>query len=55
LAEEVKNAKVSEDSEILQLAQELLKKINSDGRRSGGTSLLTKIFEFGRLIFCCAF
>jgi hypothetical protein len=30
LEEEVKNAKVSEDSEILQLAQELLKKINSE-------------------------
>lgn len=30
LAEEVKNAKVSEDAEILQLAQELLKKINPE-------------------------
>jgi len=35
LEEEVKNAKVSEDSEILQLAQELLKKINSEQTVTG--------------------
>lgn len=35
LEEEVKNAKVSEDSEILQLAQELLKKVNSEQTVTG--------------------